>query len=256
MKVKLLIIFLMCCIKSYSQEKDLRFYMEKAQANSPFLKDLSNQIKSNVIDSLLNKANYKPQISGNLNANYAPIINGYGYDSAITNGQTVSGLIGVNQKIVGKGIVNSQAETFKLMKDGLILNKNIALKDVNKVVISQYITSSGSLDQLEYNQKMAVLLKNGTGILKKLTQNSIYKQTDYLLFLSTLKQQEFQVLQLRQQYQNNLSLLNYLSGETDTAFVKLKKPEIVLKSIQKEDKIVFLKQFEVDSLKIKNQNIY
>ena len=254
MRSILYFILILLSVKSFSQEKDLRFFMEKAQANSPILKDLSNQIKSNVIDSLLNKATYKPQISGNLNANYAPLINGYGYDSAITNGQTVSGLIGVNQKIIGKGIINSQAETFNLIKERLILNKNIALKDVNKAVIAQYITTSGSLDQLEYNQKMIVLVKNGAAILKKLTQNSIYKQTDYLLFLSTVKQQELQVLLLKQQYQNNLSLLNYLSGETDTTFVKLKKPEIVLKNNQKEGKIVFLKQFEVDSLKIKNQN--
>ncbi|MBF2709546.1 TolC family protein [Flavobacterium soyangense] len=247
------ILFLLS-IKSFSQEKDLRFYIEKAQTNSPLLKDLSNQIKSNALDSLINRANYKPLISVNLNANYAPTLNGYGYDTAVTNGQLVSGLIGVNQKIIGKGIVNSQAETFKLMKDGLLLNKSIALKDLNKAIISQYITTSGSLDQMDYNQKMISLLKNGTDVLKKLTQNSIYKQTDYLLFLSTVKQQELQVLLLQQQYQNDLSLLNYLSGETDTSFVKLKKPEIVLKSIENEEKIVFLKQFEVDSLKIKNQN--
>ena len=247
------ILFLLT-VKSFSQEKDLRFYIEKAQKNSPLLKDLSNQIKSNALDSLINRANYKPQISGNLNINYAPTLNGYGYDTAITNGQLVSGLVGINQKIFGKGIVNSQTETFKLMKDGLLLNKSIALKDLNKAIISQYITTSGSLDQIDYNQKMVSLLKNGTAILKKLTQNSIYKQTDYLLFLSTVKQQELQVLLLQQEYQNNLSLLNYLSGETDTSFVKLKKPDIVLKSIQKEEKTVFIKQFEVDSLKIKNQN--
>jgi hypothetical protein len=235
-------ILFLITIKSFSQEKDLRFYIEKAQKNSPLLVDLSNQIKSNILDSLINRANYKPQISGNLNANYAPTLNGYGYDTAVTNGQAVSGLVGVNQKIIGKGIVNSQAETFKLMKDGLLLNKSIALKD------------SGSLNQMDYNQKTVSLLKNAEGILKTLTQNSIYKQTDYLLFLSTVKQQELQVLLLQQQYQNDLSLLNYLSGEMDTTFVKLKKPEIVLKSIQKDEKNIFLKQFEVDSLKIKNQN--
>jgi outer membrane protein TolC len=254
MKTFFFFILVLLTSKSFSQEKDLSFYIEKAQTNSPLIKDLSNQIKSNVLDSLLNRANYKPQITGNLNANYAPTLNGFGYDTAITNGQVVSGLVGVNQKIIGKGIVNSQAETIKLMKDGLILNKSIALKDLNKAIISQYITTSGSLDQMDYNQKMVSLLKNGTDVLKKLTQNSIYKQTDYLLFLSTVKQQELQVLLLKQQYQNDLSLLNYLSGETDTTFVKLKKPDVVLKSIQKEDKIVFLKQFEVDSLKIKNQN--
>ncbi|WP_395051647.1 TolC family protein [Flavobacterium sp.] len=254
MKNILCFILVLLTIKSFSQEKDLQFYIEKAQINSPLLIDLSNQIKSNALDSLINRANYKPQITGNLNANYAPTLNGYGYDTAATNGQVVSGLISVNQKIIGKSIVNSQAETFKLMQDGLLLNKTIALKDLNKAIVSQYITASGSLEQMDYNQKMISLLKNGAVVLKKLTQNSIYKQTDYLLFLSTVKQQELQVLMLKQQYQNDLSLLNYLSGETDTTFVKLKNPDIILKNIQNNDKIVFLKQFEVDSLKIKNQN--
>jgi outer membrane protein TolC len=206
------------------------------------------------LESLLNRANYKPIVAGNINANYAPIINGYGYDSAITNGQTVSGLLGVNQKIIGKGIVNTQAETFQLMKEGLLLNISIASKDLNKAIVSQYITASGSLGQVDYNDKTVVLLNNGAAILKKLTQNSIYKQTDYLLYLATVKQLELQALQLKQQYQNDLSLLNYLSGETDTTFVKLKSPEVILKNKLNVEKSVFLKQFEIDSLKIINQN--
>jgi outer membrane protein TolC len=254
MKSTFFFILVLFSLKSFSQEKDLRFYIEKAQTNSPLLKDLSNQIKSNSIDSLLNKATYKTQILGNLNANYAPIINGYGYDSAITNGQSVAGLVGVNQKIIGKSIIKSQAESFQLLKESLVLNKKIASKDVNKLIIAQYITAAGSAEQIEYNQKITALLKDEAVILKKLTQNSIYKQTDYLVFLSTIKQQELQVLQLKQQYQNDLGMLNYLSGETDTTFVKLKKPDIALKTIQSDTKNVFVKQFEVDSLKIINQN--
>jgi outer membrane protein TolC len=242
------------CIRSFSQEKDLRFYMDKAQNNSPLLKDLSNQIKSNVIDSLLNRAAYKTQVTGNLNANYAPVINGFGYDNAITNGQSVSGLVGINQKIIGKSIANPQAESFKILRESLVLNKKIALKDLNKVIIDQYITAYGNAEQIVYNQKMVSLLNNGINVLKKLAQNSIYKQTDYLIFLSTLKQQEFQVLQLKQQYQNDLGILNYLSGEMDTTFVNLKKPDISLKTVASPEKTVFFKQFEVDSLKIVNQS--
>ena len=254
MKSTVFFIIILFSVKSFSQEKDLRFYIDKSQINSPLLKDLSNQIKSNAIDSLLNKANYKPQITGNLFANYAPVLNGFGYDTTLSNGQSISGLVGVNQKIIGKGIVNSQAESFQLLRQSLMLNKKIAVKDINKLITAQYITASGNAEQLDYNQKIAILLKYEAIILKKLTQNSIYKQTDYLVFLSTIKQQELQVLRLKQQYQNDLGLLNYLSGETDTTFVKLKKPDITLKTIQSANKSVFAKQFEVDSLKIINQN--
>lgn len=253
MKGQLFIIMLCCFFKSFSQERDLNFYVTKASDNSPLLKDIANQIKSNSIDSLLYKAGNKPQITGSLNANYAPVLNGYGYDTALSNGQSVSGLIGINQRIFGKGQINSQLETFRILQQSLILNKRIAAKDINKAVISQYITAYISSEQIFYNEKMLTLLKEEAAILKKLTQNSIYKQTDYLVFYSTLKQQELQLLQLKQQYQNDLGLLNYLSGETDTTSVVLKRPELTIKTL-KSDKSLFEKQFEADSIKIKNQN--
>ncbi|MFV8393266.1 TolC family protein [Flavobacterium sp. LB2P6] len=253
MKWKLLLLIFIC-FKSFSQEKDLSYFITKAQNNSPLLKDYSNQIKSATLDSLLNRAVYKPQVTGNLNVNYAPIINGFGYDTALSNGQSVSGLIGVNQKIIGKKRINSQSDSFQLIKEALILNQKITLKDLNKTIITQYILASASSEQITFNQKISNLLKKETSILKKLTQNAIYKQTDYLIFSATVKQQDLVLLQLKQQYQNNMALLNYLSGETDTTFVHLKKPEITLKNSRSSEKIVFLKQFEVDSLKLQNQN--
>lgn len=254
MTFRLSIVLFLCFIKSFSQEKNLNYFLEKAQNNSPLLKDYNNQIQAASIDSLLYRATRKPQITGNVNALYAPVFNNIGYDSAITNGQSVSGLVGVNQKIMSKKLINSQSETFKIIKDALVLNQKIAKKDLNKSIISQYITTFGISDQMEYNKKLVTLLNDETTILKKLTQNSIYKQTDYLIFLATVKQQELVLLQLKQQYQNDLSLLNYLSGEIDTTYSPLIKPEITLKPIESSGKNIFLKQFAVDSLKIKNQD--
>lgn len=253
MKWKLLLLILIF-FKSFSQEKDLDYFLIKAQNNAPLLKDYNNQIKSATLDSLLNRALYKPQITGNFNANYAPVINGFGYDTALSNGQSVSGLVGVNQKIIGKNRMDSQSNSFQLIKKALVLNQKIILKDLNKAIISQYISASASAEQIGFNQKIAALLKQETLVLKKLTQNAVYRQTDYLIFTATVKQQDLVLLELKQQHQNDLALLNYLSGETDTTFIQLKKPEITLKNSQPSDKIVFLKQFEVDSLKLQNQN--
>jgi outer membrane protein TolC len=254
MKLKIYLIIVLLSIKSFSQQKDLRYFIEKAQTHSPLITDFNNQIQSATLDSLLNKASYKPQITGNLNANYAPVINGFGYDTALSNGQSVSGLLGINQKIIGRSQIHSQYESFKLAKDKLVLNQKIAIKDLNKTIITQYILTFQNEEQIGYNQKISALLKQEMAILKKLTQNAVYKQTDYLIFNAMAKQQELALLQLKQQCQNDLALLNYLSGETDTTFVHLRQPEMVLKSIKKEDKIIFLKQFEIDSLKLQNQN--
>lgn len=254
MKTKFFLFLILVCFKSFSQVKDLNYFLSKAQINAPLLVDLNNQIKSNTLDSLLVRANYKSQISGNLFANFAPNINGFGYDSAVTNGQTLTGLIGLNKKLIRKTTIENQTENSKLIRETLLVNKKIALKDLNKLIIGQYITASTSLTQIEYNEKTENLLKKEALILKKLTQNSIYKQTDYLIFYSTVKQQDLIVLQLKQQYQNDLALLNYLSGEVDTTNIVLKKPIITLGELKKNANSIFLKQFEVDSLKTKNQN--
>jgi outer membrane protein TolC len=251
--MKWYIFFLLVLIgfKSFSQEKDLSYFLEKARTNSPLLADYQNQIKVSTLDSLLNKASYKTQVAANLNANYAPVINGYGYDTALSNGQMVSALVGFNQRILGKNQISSQAESFKLIKDALIINKKVAIKDLDKSIIAQYITAYGTEKQMIFNNKVTTLLKEEEVILKKLTKNSIYKQTDYLIFNATIKQQELTALQLKQQYENDLALLNYLTGESDTALVKLKEPDLTIKSSTEKGNI-FLKQFETDSLKIKN----
>ena len=254
MKYSFYFVLLFCFFKSFSQEKDLNYFLQRAEKNAPLLTDIKNQISANTLDSLVNRASNKPQIAGNLSANYAPVFNDIGYDNAVTNGQVVSGLVGVNKKIIGRKIINSQADTYKLIKEALVLNKKIVLKDLNKIITAQYITASGSLEQIEYQSKIESLLKEETTILKKLTQSSVYKQTDYLLFSATVMQQEFTLLQQKQQYQNDLSLLNYLSGEVDTTNVFLKKPVIALEIFQKNEKSIFLKQFEIDSLKFQNQN--
>ena len=254
MKYLVSFVLILLIFKSFSQEKDLKFYIEKAQKNSPLLKDLKNQIQSNSIDSLILRASYKTQVNANAFANYAPIIDSVGYDSAVTNGQTLTALIGLRKNIIPKTVINSQANSYKLIKEAVVLNKKIATKDLNKAITSQYIAASGTSEQVLYNQKIEKLLKDEGLILKKLTQNSVYKQTDYLIFLSTIKNQEYTVLQFKQQYQNDLGLLNYLSGEVDSTFVQLKKPEIALQSVQKSEKSIFFKQFEIDSLRFQNQN--
>jgi len=251
MKRYFFFILVLAGIKSFSQEKDLIYFLHKARINSPLLADYQNQIKISTLDSILNRAAYKTQVTGNFNASYAPVINGYGYDTALSNGQMVSALVGFNQRILSKSQISSQAESFKLIKDALIVNKKIAIKDLDKSIISQYITAFGTETQIEYNNKITSLLKEEETILKKLTRNSVYKQTDYLIFNATIKQQELTALQLKQQYQNDLALLNYLTGEKDVTYVKLKNPDLSIKPYSQEG-IVFFKQFEVDSLKIKN----
>ena len=69
-----------------AQDHDLDYYLTEARGNSPLLKDYQNQLLSGGIDSQLTRAAYLPQVSGISNNSYAPLIGGWGYDNAVTNG--------------------------------------------------------------------------------------------------------------------------------------------------------------------------
>jgi outer membrane protein TolC len=254
MKLRFAFLLLVIAAKSFSQQKDLHYFIEKAKSNSPLLIDYQNQIESATLDSLLNRAAYGTQISANINGYYAPVINGYGYDPVLSNNQSISGLVGFNKKIIGGNRLKSQSDSYRLIKNALSVNKKIAAKDLEKAITAQYITAWGTSVQLEYNRKISDLLKEEDDILRQLTRNSVYRQTDYLTFDASVKQQQFVSLQLKQQYTNDVNLLNYLVGERDTAVVALKSPEVSLKTLQDESRL-FLKQFEADSLKVDNSNI-
>jgi hypothetical protein len=101
---------------------------------------------------------------------------------------------------------------------------------------------------------MLSLLKGEEAILKKLTEKSVYKQTDYLSFLVTVQQQELLIKQIENQYQNDFATLNYIAGLTDTAYTLLEAPPVSTEVLPELQETVFYQQFKVDSLKIKNND--
>jgi len=68
-------------------------YIDKGVANSAVIKDLSNQIRSNQVDSLISRAAFLPQVDFNGYLMYAPTVNGWGYSEVITNGQNLTGTL-------------------------------------------------------------------------------------------------------------------------------------------------------------------
>ena len=88
---------------SAAQKNTLDFYLGEAVRNSPLLKDYQSQIESNNIDSQRIRAQYHPQVTASSINSLAPVIHGYGYDPAITNGGQLSGIVNVSQTIVSRG---------------------------------------------------------------------------------------------------------------------------------------------------------
>src|SRR5258706_9990694 len=61
-------------------------YLQVALQNSPLLKDYQGQVQAGQVDSQIVRAGYPPQVTGTSVDNYAPVINRFGYDNAISNG--------------------------------------------------------------------------------------------------------------------------------------------------------------------------
>jgi len=252
-------IFSTICFVSFSlfakaQDRSLDYYLNAAAQNSPLLNDYNNQKLANLIDSLRIQAATKPQVTANSTNSYAPSINGYGYDGAVTNGANFSQLITVSKDFTRKNYLNNQYEAIRLLNESLTITGKISAQDLIKSVTAQYITAYGDWQQVSFNSEMLALLKKEELILKNLTEKGVYRQTDYLSFLVTVQAQEIQIAQARLQYQSDFATLNYLAGINDTTTLPLPAPSIELALLPDAQSTVFYQQYTIDSLKLRNSD--
>lgn len=250
--MKYILSIIICAFVLTARAQDLDHYLNAALKSSPLLKDLNNQIASGKLDSLRLRAGLKPQVMGSSTGTYAPVIGGFGYESAITNGQTLNALVGVNQQIINKNYLAAQLASLKLSKDSLGNTIKISEQDLKKTITTQYITAYGSLQQYQFNKEVVDLLIKEEDLLKKLTRNNVYRQSDYLTFLVTLKQQQLTLYQSRLQYKNDLTTLNYLSGIVDTAVLEIKSPELKRSFPTDTRNSIYFQQFKTDSMRLAN----
>ncbi len=237
------------------QAKNLQYFIDKAIENSPLLKDYRNQSASTQIDSLLVRANYQPQVTGNSGNTYAPLIRGFGYEQAITNGGGLNAVVGVNQAFASKKNLVAQFRSIQIQRQGIENISIISQQDLKKTITDQYITAFGTLQQLNFTRQINHLLSNEETILKKLTQKNVYRQTDYLTFLVTLQQQQLAARQQQIQFQNDYATLNYLAGIYDTSSVVLEDPALVITEPSGPEHSVFFRQFTLDSLNVVNDKL-
>ncbi|MEO8721792.1 MAG: TolC family protein [Ginsengibacter sp.] len=246
-------LFFLAPLFLFAQNKNLDYFINKSLKNDPKFSEFQNLVSSNKLDSALIVAGNKFQVTGNGNAYYAPIINGYGYDAAITNGQQLSALVAVNKQIYNKRNLSLQYQTLQLQNDSLVNSSAIYTQDIKKAIITQYIITYGDQLQLNFNDTLIILLQNEENLLKKLTKKNVYKQADYLSFLVTLQQQQLARNQLLVQFKNNYASLNYLAGVIDTSIEILDLPDIHLQKNNDIENSPFFFNYKIDSLRILNR---
>ncbi len=238
--------------QSGAKEIDLEYFISKAELTSPLIKDFGNQLLINKIDSLRIRAGYRPQVTASSTGLYAPRINGYGFDEVMTNGQSLDALLNVDYNLFGKNLKENQLKGLKLQRDSLNYAVGISKLDIVKSITQQYIQAYDSQQQVTFNLDVLSLLKKEESVLKELTRRNVYRQSEYLTFLVTYKQQQLLHNLAELQFQSDFATLNYLSGINDSTTFVLKEPQLNQEINSTINSSFFTKRFEIDSLKAVN----
>ena len=255
LRKKLLTIAIFLVSFTWVNAQSLDDYISKALEKSPLLKDLNNQLLSGTLDSLLIKATYKPQINQVSQAMYAPYSQNIGYDEAISNGGNFAAALNVAQPLFNKKIKKGQFDEISLSNQAIEVNKMITQTELKQDVTSQFLTTYADYLQIQFNQTTLALLKEEQSLLKLLVNQGIYPQTDLMNLSLSVTAQEIAIKGTFIQFKNNLALLNFICGISDTSTVKLIKPDLILRNSFDIGISPTMMKFRIDSLKNVNSKL-
>src|ERR1035437_5678077 len=254
--LKLVTILCLCCftyIKVYTQTQTLEYYIVQGLQNSPLLKDYQNQINAATIDSSIVRASHKPQVDARAQILYAPSYRLWGYDAAITNNGNYTSVIEASQSFFNGRDIRNKYESLNIQKRSLANTSKITINDLKRQVTNQYIGAYADYSDLSFNESFLTLMHEQETVIKRLVENAIYKQTDYLSLAIERQTQEILVKQLRSQFEKDMSQLKVLCGINDTSRVALSMPSIEQVKLADPSLSPLIIQYTIDSLKIVNE---
>lgn len=218
-------------ISAQSNVLNLDYFISKGIGNNPSIKEYQNTIEQNNYDSLLVRISRRPQINGTGQLITSPVINGYGYDEAITNGNTFSAVVCFSQDLfVGKSIRN-QFYNIRLRNQSLKNASKVTANELKRDITSQYIIAWAVGQELKFEYDLMKLLEEQDQIVRELITKAVYHQTDYLSLQIEIADQKMNINKKRIEYTQGLYDLNRICGINDTANYILADP--VLQTAQR-----------------------
>jgi len=247
--------FLFPALPVSSQVHDLNYFLQQGLNNSPLLKDLSNQRRINGIDSMIARAGNLPQVNVDGLISYAPVINGFGYSEAITNGGNLISVVSVSQPLFNNKTLEARYARIDIQNKSVSNTASITRKELKKVITSSYLDAYGIYNELTFGNALLKSMNQEEVLLKTMMEHGIYKQTEYLSFLVELQSLEFHQNDLQTQYQKEISDLNLICGIPDTATYTLVLPDLEQAFSGEGQMSPFFLRFSLDSLKILNDKL-
>lgn len=255
------------CSSGVLFSQDLTYYVETAKANSPLIQDNRNQSEAARLEADRLKAFYtKSQVSLTGSYLFAPVIsrdngeskldlnpsgateNYSGYDLAASNGGVYQGLLNINQPLFNGVRYQTAAEQVLI---GAQINQNniqLSAHDLEKFITDQYILCLQDYKQTEYLQNLIRIISEQKGMVSRLVENGIAKQSDLSLLNIEQKTQQTALNTFRATYRRDLMDLRVLCGITDTTYQVL--DEIDLQPHEDVTKSRFTERYRLDSLNL------
>ncbi len=235
---------------AFSQTRTLDDYLNAARRYNTALIDYQNQLASLGYDSSKIRSTFLPKINFTTQAMIAPVIGGYGYDSAISNGALYSALVTASQDLFQGGNRDLQLAKLGAQRQSLATALVINERDLFKSITSQYVTAYSDLTAIQFTEESLRILDEQLLIVKELVNKAVYSQLDYLNLVIARNQQHIAFLQARTQYTTDLYKLNQLAGITDTAYITLPEPQLQKDTSTPLFQTLRARQFILDSLSI------
>ena len=133
----------LCLVTSFltgkCQDFSLDHFLKIGINNSPLIRDLNGQIRSNSVDSLLVIALSKPRVDFRGYAFYAPLINHFGYSEVLTNIANLTSVMSVSQQVFNKKTVRASLLKTNIQRQSIsntiLLTENSLKKTDRKSVV-------------------------------------------------------------------------------------------------------------------------
>ncbi|MCI1640507.1 MAG: TolC family protein [Bacteroidales bacterium] len=255
-KTKIIAVVVLCLVLPVpveaQQGNNLAYYINSALKNSPVLNDYRNQCYSAKIDSMETVSSYGLKVTGIGDAMSAPVIHGWGYDTALSNGQDVTAVIRVSKELPGRAEMKARMTGSSLLVKQLYNRTEITGKEISRTVTDQYIKTYAAQCEYENSLEIVDLLEKEDTLLRELTRKAVFKQTDYLSFVVALQQNRLISHQLHAGWLEDYSILNHLSGIADTTLEMLAPPSISAGRILPYGQSIYARSYETDSLELEN----
>ncbi len=260
-------LFFFNSLLAVSQNRDINYYVNRAQQNSPLISQNESLLRINLLQNqLIIAQNLKPHVYITGDLTLAPYFsnNGrfisltpnpdgsaFGYDPALSNGGSYEALLNVDLPLITGGVSRALIIQNNIQNQILILSTKQTLHDIEKQVREQYINTFSVQQQINYLLRIIKLIDDRKKIADALVQKGLMQQTDYLLLDIEQNTRIIEDHQQEQSLTNAFTQLNNLCGIEDTTQYELEEPDFQQTPPVKTYN--FAERFRFDSLSIVSQ---